>query len=226
VIAPPPLARHADRRWQTAVWCCLRTPRPTPRGAPTRPRVSTRRQRSWRRLASRCAAASCATPGQTADARRASARSDRLWLSVVHGVITQQQAAACQRGVVRPSRGPTPAAVQGSCCAGPPGTQRTPAPSCLCVTRQVYGISADKPAAQAKWREKEGLTFRLLCDPCKEVRAALSVCACVCARCANAPVLMRACAAAAPRMRDTPPPPPLAPHHTAPHHRRCLRWAS
>jgi hypothetical protein len=36
---------------------------------------------------------------------------------------------------------------------------------------QVYGISADKPAAQAKWREKEGISFNLLCDPAKEVRA-------------------------------------------------------
>lgn len=36
---------------------------------------------------------------------------------------------------------------------------------------QVYGISADKPDSQAKWRTKEGLTFNLLCDPSKEVRA-------------------------------------------------------
>lgn len=33
----------------------------------------------------------------------------------------------------------------------------------------MYGISADKPAAQAKWREKEGISFNLLCDPAKEV---------------------------------------------------------
>jgi peroxiredoxin len=34
----------------------------------------------------------------------------------------------------------------------------------------VYGISADKPDSQAKWRAKEGLSFNLLCDPSKEVR--------------------------------------------------------
>jgi peroxiredoxin len=34
---------------------------------------------------------------------------------------------------------------------------------------QVYGISMDKPASQAKWRKKEGISFNLLCDPDKEV---------------------------------------------------------
>lgn len=34
---------------------------------------------------------------------------------------------------------------------------------------QVYGISMDKPASQAKWREKEGISFNLFCDPDKEV---------------------------------------------------------
>jgi peroxiredoxin len=40
----------------------------------------------------------------------------------------------------------------------------------------VFGISADKPAAQAKWREKEGLSFNLLCDPSQEVRGTQRVC--------------------------------------------------
>ncbi|KAF8072949.1 bcp1 [Scenedesmus sp. PABB004] len=38
---------------------------------------------------------------------------------------------------------------------------------------KVYGISADKPAAQASWRAKHGLGFRLLCDPSYEVLARL-----------------------------------------------------